>query len=1196
MSTLVHDPQVDKEGLPIPKQKSNGSPTSTNFDAEGLPIPGKFKKKESGVSDSKVSPSASSTTPITKEPSTTPSASKLPSLHESIFGALPSGDPYQTKPTALEKQRDQKASDDQLLKDADKFTKTPSIKDISDDKGSLLTRTEMKMETGLTDKQKGEVHAQIVNFRNDYFNSELTPKDIDLLPGKLDGVTNVDAANAINQKTRNLKIWGNVAVMKGVQNAADQMKKLDDQIKTLNDTKSASKIFGKLKDPNIDSEIAHLEDEKAFLNHSITQVYEGDVNQEVKGLVDNLSNSLNDNSYKPELDLSESPSEERLVAMKAESPIKYGPAGTLTEKSEAYIRKYVDGHLNQHPNEIINYKTSGDLATGKRNYPDVANRVVDHFNTVLPVKKAQNDYTSKFYTDHPEFKPLGEHQQQISEYFSSDNISKANAAAKASEDKQFLNIKQKYFGEKTGIMSTNSQFQAIEQKYAERVKNGTMPEDIAAKEVESEIGQNPALKKIYGNHNKEIAKAQDDTRNLWQQFMINGLKKVDPKLTMYADGKTGLEGLSRDKSEKLMNDYEEGLQGVTDKVLGDQHKKLGIAASERAKQLGSFWAPFRESMSDIKGAFEKIILDKTGFGGEAVDMFQAKKSANMPATASDEAKKWEYQGVSSFADYKFYLSKVGGMIPAIAGAAAIGAVTKGAGLPEYLSVIYSAGLFDAQLAMGTYNDIATSGHDKYGNKLTEFDAANAAATYFKQTLVPDMFFMAANMGILSRAKFIKPTIAKEIGESLKGAAVGSLPMAWQGYLGYANKLRAEGKTPDLWDYVQDSSAGKSLIDGIIGGSILQLFHVPGSYSHKTENWKHMVYQSEGEFHTNSMYNIGLQHEMNGLGGQWRDTGKLKLATENLDPAERESVKNSLLYSTSLERNIKGGNLDISNINDAYQAHNLALADLHDHLSEQNKDSNKNLSKIYADHAKDYREQAKAVLEGKAKFHYLVDAHDQPIFLSDNAFKTLDAEGKIKSWKKQGLIKDVAHNSDPNFASEYNKKMMAEDEQENEKTPEQRAKTPSMVPDLSPEDQSTVIEALRTHRGDLTGSMKFQTDAGIEDPGNHQELAQGVISQMNDNPGQAKVMLGEDAYKKIKPILDAQKDKALQPEGARTPEESKKIIDQKLSPEQEGTKIDVKVKNKKTGEVTTEKEDASVSIAKLKERHNKLEQIINCIGK
>lgn len=1024
---MVETEEGGQDPLGIIKPSKNGKAKNVAHDPLGI-----LKKKDESGQASPLASTPASTKTVTSTPS---SGSTLPSLHETIFGS-----PVQKSdsPTYLKQQQEKNAAinrpkneEADLRKQEKQFIDDPTARSVADDKTSLLNKEENILDFGKTDEERSKIHAQVSAFRNNFFNGTLTPEDVDLVHGNLNGVSAEQAATAINNKTKNLKAWGDAPLKKGVKNYISELDKINKQISELETINNAVPDKGDYR-KKTDAQLSDLQDQKAFLQHSLTQIYD---RRSDGAATDIISKSIlpkfdgaswddifeNPDKHYPLIDLS-----------KPNSPLQWDKKSkTLTKDAETWVRGTVDNYLNQHPDEIINASTSGDVDNKERNYPAVAQKVINYLNTVVPVANAHKNFRENFIKENPDAKDYIEHQSQIEKWFSKQNIDAADAYAKTFQDKQFIGLKEKYYGD-SGIFQSNSDFVKIQHDYAEKVHNKTMSEDVAKNQIEQEVKNNPTLKKIYQNEQTDLGHVRDKTKQMWAQFITNGLSKVDPNVAFNTDGTVSIKGKTAAASKKIIDAYNDGLARSTADILHTQHTELGLAADERAKRLGSFVSTLKESADDVGSAFSKFWFDKTGYGGDDVRAYQGEKSAEIPVSQSDEAKKWQYKGMMSLADPNFYLSKVGSQLPLFAGAATVGLLTEGTGLPEYASWLASAGLFDAQMSLSTYNNIVSSGAtDVQGNPITQMDAASAAADQFKQTLPLDMLFMAVNAGVLSRAKnIVKPSIGRQLAENVKGAVVGAIPMAWQGYLGYATDQQVQGKKADLWDYAQDGQFTRSLIDGIIGGSILSLAHSPSNYVKQTENWKKMIYSSEGEFKNNSLYNISMQHEANGMGEQWIDALKIKLGTEDLTGKENEkaALERSLKYSVALNRTIKGGELDPKNIDDLYQAHNIAQADLNDNLAERNK-ANKNLSKIYSDKAKDFATEAKNAADGSAKFHYLIDANDNPIFLSDNSFKTLEADGKLKEWLKDGNIKEVVKNDDPEFRNQFKQAALQEPEEE-----------------------------------------------------------------------------------------------------------------------------------------------------------------------
>lgn len=459
-------------------------------------------------------------------------------------------------------------------------------------------------------------------------------------------------------------------------------------------------------------------------------------------------------------------------------------------------------------------------------------------------------------------------------------------------------------------------------------------------------------------------------------------------------------------------------------MVGEQEAAVIKQNNEKAKRYGAFLGSINESGNDLLSGFSKFIFNKTQWGGDNVRFFESREAAGANISQSKEADSWNWKGLESLKDPNFWLSKTGAMVPVIAGAAAITATTQGEGIPAYVSWLANAGLFTAQNGLSTYGQLLNS-KDAQGNLLTEADAAHFMATDMEKSILPNVLMMAATSGTLLRAKnIVKPTMAGTVLKGVKGAAAAQPFFTWQGYESYANMKEATGEKTDMWDYMQSKDFKDNLINGMIIGSGLSLLHAPGTHMKSLDNWTKMVHSSsEGEFRNLIPENYALQQEMAGNGNYLRDA--LKLHVFNVDPEglneagkrQLADLKNQLLYSVNLDRNIKSANLDPTKINDLYQAHNLALADQQEFLAEQSKD-NKSLSSLYSDKAKEYREQAKSVSNGEAKFHYLKNDEGQPIFMSDKSFKALDKDGTIAKWITDGTVDGIHSSDDPEFGQRY----------------------------------------------------------------------------------------------------------------------------------------------------------------------------------
>jgi hypothetical protein len=1014
------------------------------------------------------------------------------------------------------------------------FVKNPNITQTSGDKDTILEQAAQRAGNKyyVTAEGKAQLEKKKKDFQQHFKDHKLTAEDMSLFtegaPDIKDwnGLDLEQMADAINNKSKNLDQWQNAPTQKDVQNTVNQLneiRKNKDEIEQKR-TMSSGARFGIDISDSEKQQLSNLEQQEIYAKSSIQKAYNREKDKIVPDIVDGIKGQLfgnsdwtsvyeNPNAHLNETDLQKA-IDQSVSPTGRKSPLQWNPeTHRLTPESDKWIRGYVDKELNAKKNNIINAQVSGDINDKNRTYQDVSDDVVRYLNTVVPVQAAQKKYTDDFVAKNPKLKDVLSAQEEQAKYFSKENSDAAISYAHTWRDKEYMKAQQKYFSN-NGILNKNQDYEAISHKYAQLVHDGKMTEEIAKKQIDAELKQHPSLKSIVDNYQNDVKSVNDKTSQIYENYLINGLKKVDPKLTAYKNGDIGIQGMTQDEYSGLIKKYQGGLDKVRDTLLDDQQKAYMDEANKKAKGH-SFMRSLGSSIGGLQSGVSKFIFNKTGWGGDKVRYFESQEMSSPQATQSDEAKRWNWKGVESLTNPDFWLSGVANNVPVLAGGAAISAATDGSGLPAYVGWLANAGLFTAQSGISTYNNLLSS-TDTYGNRLTEADASHYMAKDMKDNFVPNLLMTALTSGALSRVKNIaKPSIAATVGKGVLSGAEAQPFFTWQGYNSYANMLQAQGKKADFWDYMQSDDFKDNLVNGMVVGGGLGLLHTPGTYLKQIKNWTNLIHSSEGEFRANSLYNVAMQHEMNGSGNYFRDAAKLHIFNESYgSPAEKADLENVMQYSVALDRNLRGANLDSKNVNDLYQAHNLALADLHDELSEKNA-ANKNLAKIYTDKAKEYRDQAKSVSDGTAKYHYLKDDMGNPIFLSDNSFKALDKSGKIAEWMKAGTIEDVVSTDDPEFGKKYKESALKEEVQ---------AKTPSK-PDITPEEQGSIIKTLQDNKEDLKGQLGAGVKSLIDDPGNHKDIVEGIISQGIDNPEVLKGMVGDEAYKVLEPIINKYKDNA-----------------------------------------------------------------------
>lgn len=857
---------------------------------------------------------------------------------------------------------------------------------------------------------------------NNYKDNSITPDDLGQKPISPIGPSPEQISHAVNNKGKNLDKWQRSSGDNYITSLVNQHQ---DAQKKLNEAYQRQAMVGDVPE----SEIKNLSNFESTLRSDIQKAYDARKQKVVPGLLDDLKGKVDVSNW---ADAYGRPDRE-IMGVKIKSPLEWNPdSHKLTMKSVQWVARNIDDIMNRKGDKVVNAQVSGDLEDKKRTYADLTKSVVDYLNTI-PIQKAQQDFTKKYTEKNPQIKDAFTAVKEVNDYFSKANVDAVKAKVNTQRDKEFIKTGDRYYGD-NGVFNRNQDYIQIAHKYAQLVHDGTMTDAVARKQIMAEIDKNPSLKKIKDTYESEIRKINENTQKEFQSYLIAGLRKEHPKLTIYKDGSVGLADLSQDQYKNMIEGYEEGLDAIAKKMGGEQMAETMKQANEKAKRIGAFWGSAGESINEMSSALSKFIFNKTQWGGEKVQYYEAQEIASPSISQSDVAASWNWKGIESLKDPNFWLSKTGSMVPVIAGASAVGLATDGAGMPEYVGWLANAGLFTAQSGLSTYNQLLNT-RDAQGNLLTEADASHYMASQMEKDFLANLLMMAATSGTILRAKnIVKPTIAGTIKKGILGAAEAQPFFTWQGYNDYATSQEAQGKRTDFWDYMQSKDFKDNLINGMVVGSGLSLLHAPGSYMKSIDNWTKMVHTAEGEFKNLIPQNYALGQEMAGNGNSLRDG--LKLHIFNTDPdllteagkRELEDKKNTLLYSTYLDKNIRTGNLDRTNIQDLYQAHNLALADQHDYLSEQAKGlGNKTLAEVYKDKAKDYREQAKAAANGEAKYHYLINDEGHPIFMSDKSFKVLEKEGTIAQWMKDGTIENVHKSDDPEFAQRYKDFVGAKDE-------------------------------------------------------------------------------------------------------------------------------------------------------------------------
>lgn len=841
------------------------------------------------------------------------------------------------------------------------------------------------------------------NFKN----NSLTPKDVGDNSASWSSPSPEQIANALNNKGKNIDKWKNSPSNLSSSFLVKEKQETDQELSKLEQTPMSVTEYGQQAVDAHKQKIESLKAKREYLNTEIGKNYSFEKRSLVPELVDLLKGQVDDSEFDPQ-------------------------THQLKPVSVQWVARHVDDIMNKKKNSSVNAAVSGDLDDKERTYADITKSVVDQLN-LIPVEKAKHKFAQEYAQKNPEIAEALKANEDIHSYFSNSNFDDVVAKVKINVDKDLINAKERYKGAE-GIFQKSQEYVGIQHKYAQLVADGKMTDEVARKQMKAEIEQSPALKKIQSAYETENKKIIENSQKEYQKYVVDGLQKKHPEYTIYSDGTPGLSSMTEDKYKKMVEGYQKGIEDVGKSMGVETNEQLKALSNAKAQAQGPLWGSLSSSTNALMSGLTKMIFNKTGWGGDRVRNFEANEIASPDVSQSDVAATWNWKGYESLVNPNFYLSGLGSTIPVIAGAAAVTATTEGGGLPEYVGWISSAGLFTAQSSLSTYNQLLST-KDENGNMISESDASRLTADQAAKDFLPNVLMMALTSGVLAKAKgIVKPTFSKAIRQAGVGAVEAQPFMTWQGYNDYATFQKAQGKEPDFYDYMQSKDFRDNLANGLIMGGGLGLVHAPFNHMKAMDKWTKLVHSSEGDFKNLIPQNYALGQEMAGNGDYLRDA--LKLHVFNIDPDELNEegkrqladLKNTLLYSTNLNRNIEVGNLDRTNVNDLYQAHNLALADQNDYLADQAaKEGNKSLSDIYKAKAKDYREQAKGAADGSAKYHYLINDEGQPIFMSDKSFKTLESDGKISQWIKDKTIQGVHASDDPEFAQRYKDFVSAKDE-------------------------------------------------------------------------------------------------------------------------------------------------------------------------
>lgn len=881
------------------------------------------------------------------------------------------------------------------------------------------------------------IQKRVDGFKDNFYDGNLTAEDIQLNKDNpliknnySTGYTDDQIASLINNKTNNIK--------KSL--GAFDADNAETHLRKLNEVENKSQALRNQID-QINQQWVKYPADKDKLNQLTAQLSDLDTQREIiKRGQDSFFNYKYEKEYQPEIismltkkygNFEEWTKYEPHVPQKIARPYDTDPevltsafdpkTRQLTSKRIEEISKDVKDFMDKKNDFVAKSQEQGtnllDGGDKETQYNQIVQRIVNTINNTVPVHQDLEKYKNNFIKSNPKIKPLIDAENVMPDFIK--NYKSVNAYVKTGIDNAIINVN-KHFQDQ---MESNAAYKGIVDKWNDKVQKGIVTQEIAQKNINTEEQSNPELKKLFDARDKQVNFIRNNGNKLFQDYIVNNLKKTGTDIVIHPSGNLGIKGMSESETNKLLEEYNNGKNESVNNTIDDLVKRTKESSDNIIKRKGVFAANLDNSWTKTMAALSNYIYNKTGIGGDLARNYTAESQVE-DINKGDLHKTWEYQGLKSFVNPNFYLANAGGSVPILAGTAVIGMATEGAGLPAWFTTLGTAGLFTANNYVNTYNDLYQNGYDVNGHKITSTEAGVAAANQALTEMPFDLLMNYLHLGIVSKNSLVKPSLTRALGELAGGQAVMAGMLAGQGYIQKTNIEQAEGKdTTGLIDYLSSDEGISSFMSAL---SFLpqDVFSKAKSHLANTHKWNNLVKTSNEEFKNNALYNNAMQFQYDGKGGLFRDNIKLKLLNEEYSSTvEKNELQKALSYSEKLEKNAKEANLSTGNINGLWNAHNLTMADMYLESASKIKESNPTLAKTHEERAKGYAEQAEKGLKGEGEFHYMIDSQDKPVMISKESLEAMTKNGDIKKMLEDGTIKEIIKSDEPEFAGRFKQEVI-----------------------------------------------------------------------------------------------------------------------------------------------------------------------------
>jgi len=837
--------------------------------------------------------------------------------------------------------------------------------------------------------------------------------------------------DALNSMAKNIRKITQLATTETSMPSLIQLNGIEQNIERLQNERSRLELESQTKQGNypkmladIDAQIKPLREKEAFIKHSQQAIYNTKYETEYKpNILKNIGDldEFAEIYIDPKTNQIDVLGQERLRSITEQTMKKGGSDFT------SLVHEMGTGILDSKNN----VSQTGDINV---QFNETSNKLISDLNTMLPIKMATKKYKSDYSNKYPELSGYLDSYDKTHNAINSKEKDAAKEFAKTSVHADVLALQDKFDNQ----LHQNPKAKEIYSKWDGQVKSGMVTQEIAQKNIERDLENDKDISVLLKGRKEQVDAINRKYAGAYQDYITSVLKSNNPNINIYPDGTIGIKGKSKEESNKIVGDYYKGLNDISNKTLQDIGKKKGENAEEIANRHGLFYTGLHQSTLNILNGTFQGMFNAVGIGGDYSKSLQSEMSVNdiSPSKTIQELSK--QKGVTAWLNPDYLSYQAGLNTPLMLGAAATGFATGGLGLIP--STIAGATFMTGVNLANRVSELSNT-KDDFGNNIPTGEAVHIANVEAQTQFATNLSMMLLHSKLATGDAIAKQTIGKSLATFGKEQIPNALMMGAQGYLGEKAMAKAKGE-----DYNKNFAEYMLSDEGLAGLSsmtpflIMDAAKVMNSHIGGIKTWKEFLKSTDESFLKNQQYNQSLRQLHTGNIESWIDAQQIRLFNGDYsNEAEKNELQNSLNYSKSIYKNLKAANLSNTNVNGLYAAHNLALGDIHtEYAKQKGEENNTTLQKYHEDEAKKYREEAFKTLSGEGNFHYMVDATDNPVFISDKTLKTLTDNGELSDWMKRNVVKDVVKSDDKQFSTKFKEQLAAKEAEQ--KASQQEKKT------------------------------------------------------------------------------------------------------------------------------------------------------------